>query len=362
MMATSTLFLDTTPVEIGNLNSSSLPSLIADKYNKAKIIVLSDTNTYEHCWPLLQTNFDFLSTAEILVIDPGEENKSIEICTQLLESLLDYKIDRHDLLLTLGGGVVSDLGGFIASIYKRGLDFIHIPTSLLGMVDASIGGKTGINLQHYKNLIGTIRFPMATYIDPQFLYTLPEKELKNGMAEMFKHALIQDENLWEKLSAIKQLEELISESYIQRSVHIKIEIVKNDPTEKGLRKILNFGHTIGHALESYFFTHDPIDHGHAVALGMLCETHIATQQKKIEHATLQHVETVLLKWFDIPFIPQTEFPTIINLLYHDKKNYGNKIQCSLINRIGNCLFDQVIHEQECYMALDYLQKITRYNL
>ena len=239
-------------IEIGSIIESSFGKLLEEKYSNARKIILVDENTHDHCLEYLITSYSVLEEAEVMLLPVGEENKVMEVCFQVWEAFSEYKIVRSDVVINLGGGVVTDMGGFIASIYKRGLDFIHIPTSLLGMVDASIGGKTGIDLGSYKNQLGVFRDPVAVYIDPSFLQTLPGIELVSGYAEMIKHTLIADKEHWKLLHQLDPIRLLQTNHYtemIERSVEIKAGIVNNDPVEKGRRKILNFGHTIGHAIE-----------------------------------------------------------------------------------------------------------------
>ena len=269
-----TINLNIYPIEIGNLEDSSLQGLISQKYFNSKIIIIVDENTNEFCLEYLLTTFDFLKDAEIILIPEGESSKVLDLCAQIWDTWTDYHIERKDVVINLGGGVVCDLGGFSASIYKRGLDFINIPTTLLAMVDASVGGKTGVDLGKYKNQLGVFADPEAVYIDIAFLQTLPVGEIYNGFAEMLKHGLIVNAKHWEELSFLKEVEKEITIEHIYASLLIKNGIVLEDPFEAGLRKKLNFGHTIGHALEGYFSVKDPISHGYAVALGILAESFI----------------------------------------------------------------------------------------
>ena len=196
-------------VEIGNLTKSSFQNLLSSKYINSKKVILVDENTHDFCLEYLLTTFDELKEAEVMLLPVGEENKVMEVCFQVWEALSEYKIGRKDVIINLGGGVVSDMGGFIASIYKRGIDFINIPTTLLSMVDASIGGKTGIDLGRHKNQLGTFTDPIAIYIDVLFLQTLPQTEILNGYAEMLKHALIFDEAYWNELISITSMNDLL---------------------------------------------------------------------------------------------------------------------------------------------------------
>jgi 3-dehydroquinate synthase len=271
-------------IEFGSILSSSFEALIDVRYEKSKKIIIVDENTHDNCLEYLLTSFDQLKDAEVMLLPAGEENKVMEVCFQVWNALSEYRIGRKDLIINLGGGLVTDMGGFMASVYKRGVDFIHIPTSLLGMVDASIGGKTGIDLGPFKNQLGTFSQAQKIYIDPIFLATLPEAELWNGYAEMLKHALIADPDHWKSLISISSPEELINLSLIQKSAEIKMSFVNQDPFEKGSRKLLNFGHTIGHAIEGFSLEKDqPIAHGHAVAIGLLLESELSFRGTVARH-------------------------------------------------------------------------------
>src|SRR5690554_6762169 len=241
----------------------------------SKIFILTDRNTGEQCLPILIAGMPVDFEYDIIEVDPGEENKNIDFCIGIWKMLLDFGAERNSLLINLGGGVVTDMGGFAASTYKRGIDFIQIPTTLLSQVDASIGGKTGIDLDTVKNIIGTFTQPQAVFINVDFLKTLDKRQLVSGFAEMIKHAFIFDANYYQELKAFDF--DHPSEAMIYRSVQIKNEVVKEDPKESGLRKILNFGHTIGHAVETYSIDNDKdsLVHGEAIAIGMICEAYLS---------------------------------------------------------------------------------------
>jgi len=341
-------------IEIGNIEHLSFASKIIESYKNAKIIVLADENTYRFCWNKLIVAVEFLQTAELIIIPPGEENKTLDTCSNVWEILSNYKVGRHDLIINLGGGVITDTGGFIASVFKRGIHFINIPTTLLGMIDASFGGKTGVNIENYKNQLGVFNNPIATYIDKSFLYTLPTNHIKNGFAEIIKHALINDTILWERIVKIKELSEIFSDDIFKRALKVKIEIVNADPKELGLRKILNFGHTIGHAIEGHFFNFYRLEHGHAVALGMIAESYIATKIDKLSMNEFRQIINFIKKYFLIPSIAKTEITEIVELMKNDKKNYEGKIQCALIDKIGHCMYDQPIDEELITESLIFL--------
>lgn len=341
-------------IEIGSIENSSFSEYISSNYSDSKIIIMVDENTNDYCLEYMITTFDFLADAEVMLLPEGEENKVMEVCFQVWEALSEYRIGRRDLVINLGGGVVTDMGGFIASVYKRGIDFIHIPTSLLAMIDASIGGKTGIDLGMNKNQLGVFQNPKAIFIDKTFLGTLEPREMVNGFAEALKHGLVRDKALWECLISINNLSEISTDEKIAQIISIKLDIVNADALEKGLRKILNFGHTVGHALEGYYLFKDPIDHGHAVALGIICESFISNRLGKLSNEEFAEIEKMILAWFPIPTIKISDIPGVLELLHNDKKNHSGKIQCCILERIGLCNYDQPIDEQLFHESLVYL--------
>ncbi|MEY4805472.1 MAG: hypothetical protein RL331_2002 [Bacteroidota bacterium] len=326
------------PLEWGPLSNARFIDLLA-QFSNSKIAILVDENTHDHCLEYLITGFEALATAEVIMLPAGEENKVLEVCFQVWETLTEAGFGRHDLLLNLGGGVVTDLGGFVASVYKRGFAFVHIPTSLLGMVDAAVGGKTGIDLAGYKNQLGTFQEPLATFVDTGFLQTLPDTEWRNGFAELLKHALIADKTLCEALTQIKNIPLELTADQIRRGVDIKREIVAQDPTEQGLRKILNFGHTIGHALESYYLNTDiPLAHGHAVAIGMLLEAQLSVYQANLSQTEFAAIEKCIKQTYPIQIPNDAE--ALWTLMQQDKKNANGEVRICLLPQIGSCLFDQ----------------------
>ncbi|TNE55683.1 MAG: 3-dehydroquinate synthase [Bacteroidetes bacterium] len=353
------MILSPPPPHIGKLYESDLKVLLETDYAESQKVILVDELTQEHCLPYLLENFTALSRAEIIVIPVGEESKSLEIAAQIWQSLSEYHISRHDLLINLGGGVVTDLGGFIASVYKRGIDFINIPTSLLGMVDAAIGGKTGIDLGPYKNQLGMFAHAKRTYVDPAFLNTLADDEFLSGMAEMWKHAMIGDPENWNELLSITEKEELEAK-IIERSLLIKHKIVEEDPFEKGPRKQLNLGHTIGHALEGLSLQNGrPLKHGYAVALGILCESHIAFQRKMLQQEAYDQIVEVLSNRYPSYELSEQERQTVLYLMRQDKKNKGQKILAVLPTGIGDCEIDQVLEEEDIIGSLKWLnEKLT----
>jgi len=280
---------------------------------------------------------------EVLEIASGEINKNIATCMHLWETLSQLNADRKSLVVNLGGGVVTDLGGFVASTFKRGVKFINVPTTLLSMVDASIGGKTGVDLGPLKNQIGVINQPEMVLIIPEFLKTLEERQLQSGYAEMLKHGLIASASYWETLkfvSTFKGIDAMISDS-----VAIKNKVVLEDPTELNIRKILNFGHTLGHAIESYFLEsneHETLLHGEAIAVGMILEAFLSTKISGLSETELHEIKKVFLERFDKIEFSTTDIANILSLLKFDKKNSHGTINFVLLSAIGEPVIDQQI--------------------
>jgi len=353
------LMSDSNQIEFGPIVSSSFEGVINEQYKVARKVIIVDENTHDNCLEYLLTSFDALKDAEVMLLPAGEENKVMEVCFQVWNAFSEYKVGRKDLVINLGGGLVTDMGGFIASVYKRGVDFIHVPTSLLGMVDASLGGKTGIDLGPYKNQLGTFTPAERIYIDPIFLGTLPEAEVWNGYAEMLKHAMIADASHWNALVGIEKAEDLIDLALIKKSANIKLGIVQADPLEKGLRKLLNFGHTIGHAIEGFSIEkQEPVAHGHAVAIGILLESELSFRRGVLEEDQFCGIQNAIKKIFPLVALENdTEIEQIIELMHNDKKNQEGKILGILINRIGSCDFDCEFEIDEVRTVLKTLRTV-----
>jgi len=329
-------------------NTAELNQLILI-LNPNKIFFLVDENTHEHCLPLLLADLPDLGEYEILEIEPGEENKSLEVAANLWLSLAELGTERNDVLINVGGGVVTDLGGFVAATYKRGMPFINVPTSLLAMVDAAHGGKTGIDLANAKNLIGLIVNANAVYSQASFLETLPKNQLKSGFAEMLKHGLIADAQHWE--NALESFP-TITEELINRSAEIKLEIVAQDPTEKGKRKLLNFGHTLGHAIESYLLENErPILHGEAVAAGVIIEADLSRNFAQLSNNDFVEIEKKIDSIFSRISLQSTEIDEILAWLKFDKKNKGGKNKFTLLNSIGSAVYDVEIGLDDVKLGL-----------
>lgn len=323
-----------------------------------KIFVFADSNTSEVCLPLFREMLDDFNGFDLIETDPGEENKNIDFCIGIWKTLLDFEADRKCLMINLGGGVITDMGGFVASTYKRGIDFINIPTTLLSQVDASVGGKTGIDIDNVKNMVGTFTLPQAVFIETAFLKTLPDRELLSGFAEMIKHGLIIDRNYYNELKNSNYLQ--IEAQAIHRSVAIKNEVVTEDPLEKGLRKILNFGHTIGHAVETYALIHDkkPLTHGEAIAIGMICEAFLSQKNNTLSAADLSDITTYISQLYPSYHLKKESFKPLMELMQSDKKNENGQIMFSLLSEIGKCDYNCRVSESDILESFAYFNAIA----
>ena len=320
--------------------------LKGNKYSNLFIIVDSKTN--DLCLPKFLPYLETELTIEIIEFDAGEAHKNIETCIEIWKVLTEFGADRKTLIINLGGGVVTDLGGFVASTFKRGVDFINIPTTLLAMVDASVGGKNGVDLGNLKNQIGVINVPKMVLIDTSYLDTLPKNEMRSGLAEMLKHGLIFDKVEWEKFLDMKSIDFADFDAFISHSVGIKNKIVIQDPTEKNIRKALNFGHTLGHAVESYFLESEnktTLLHGEAIAAGMILESYISWQKKLITADEYQQIKSTIKGIFDDIVFEENDLNPIMELLIHDKKNEYGSIQFALLDGIGQIKINQEVENE-----------------
>lgn len=329
-------------------NNSAYRSLEEHLENKkySKLFILVDENTNLHCLPVFLKELKGDYKFEILEIPSGEVHKNISTCTDVWERLSDLDADRKSLLLNLGGGVVTDLGGFVASTFKRGIDFINIPTTLLSMVDASVGGKTGVDLGSLKNQIGVINQPEMVLIIPFFLKTLNERQLRSGFAEMLKHGLISDNSYWNNLKSVSDFNFL--EEHIYRSILIKNEVVLQDPTEQNVRKTLNFGHTLGHAIESSFLDNPEkgsLLHGEAIAIGMILEAYLSHHLTGLPKEQLNDITQTFIDRFGKVVITNGDIQNILALLRFDKKNSHGNINFVLLESIGKCRIDVHVPDQ-----------------
>lgn len=321
----------------------------------SKLFILTDSIVNECCMPHFLAHLPTEVPFEIIEVEPGEEHKNLETCYSVWQVLTELGADRKSIMITLGGGVVTDLGGFIASVYKRGIDCINVPTTLLGMVDASIGGKTGIDLDGIKNQIGTFSTPKMVVIDTSFLETLDGRQLRSGYAEMLKHGLIYNKEYWSLLKDSAGLSFEDFEDLIFHSVYVKNEVVSQDLKELGIRKILNFGHTLGHAIESYFLTttnQEPLLHGEAIAMGMILESHISLQKGRLTTDEYFDIKKGISGIFPQISLSSDAFEEVLEWLKHDKKNLKGQVLFVLLDGIGQAVIDQEVTMDLIYKAFE----------
>lgn len=314
----------------------------AKKYSS--VFLLVDSNTRQHCLPLLLGRFRFPETMVILETSPGEKSKNLDTCSKLWYEMAMLGADRHSLLICLGGGVICDLGGFIASTYQRGIDFIYLPTSLLAQVDAAIGGKTGVNLKNLKNYIGLFSPPDAVFIFTEFLKSLPYNELLSGYAEILKHALLSSEKTYRQLArrfpcaaALKRTDDW--SLVVQRSVKIKNNVVIKDPFERDMRQVLNLGHTAGHAFESHSlgYNRDILLHGFAVAMGLVVELRLSVHHCEFQEKLAGDIISYIFSVFPFYSFDPAEIQDIAALMGFDKKNRAGEIQMTLLRQPGDLI-------------------------
>lgn len=342
-----------------NESGYSFVNQFINKKKYSKIFVLADQNTNAFCLPGFLSRLAADIPIEIIELDaegnPSEHLKDIATCTRIWTLLTEMGGDRKSLLINLGGGVITDLGGFVASTFKRGIDFIHVPTTLLAMIDAAIGGKNGIDLGPLKNQVGTITVPGLLLIDTQFLHTLPQREMRSGLAEMLKHGLIADAAYWQQLQDLGALVWDDLDKLIYRSVEIKNDIVRQDPSENGIRKALNFGHTLGHAIESHFLeTGKPLLHGEAIAAGMVLESYLSKEKLLLSETAYLEVKNTVNALFERITFDENDISDILGLLIHDKKNEYGKVQFALLDGIGKTALGQFVENSSILAAFaDY---------
>ncbi len=326
--------------------------------NASNIFVIVDSNTKKYCLPYFNDRISSEFNFEIIDFKAGEQHKNIDTCLTIWNDLSAKGGDRNSLIINLGGGVVTDLGGFIACTFKRGVEFINIPTSLLAMVDASIGGKNGIDLGDIKNQIGVIKPAKMVLIDTQFLSTLPKEHLLSGKAEMLKHGLIDSDLYWKSIKELEIDNQSELEERIWESILIKDKIVSQDPFEKRERKMLNYGHTLGHAIESYSLKNaatKSLLHGEAVAIGMILATYLSHQHLDFPEEKLNDVSYTLLKSYPKVQLSKEDIQKIIALLIYDKKNRSGKVMFVLLEDIGKFKVDQEVPDELILKAFEYYQ-------
>lgn len=324
------------------------------------IYVLTDDHTYADCWPVISKYFS-LRHAHMITIPAGDDHKDLDALAQVWEELSKSGATRHACLINLGGGMVTDLGGFAASTFKRGIDFVNIPTTLLAMVDASVGGKTGINFNGLKNEVGVFNRANAVIISPLWLSTLDDGNLRSGYAEMIKHALLADRVKWAEIINFpleKPNLNMLGEM-VKKNVEVKERVVEQDPRETGVRKALNLGHTVGHALEAFSLYkegHEPLLHGYAVAYGLIAELYLSATKVGFPTDVLHQTVGFIREFYGTPAITCDDYPELISLMKHDKKNSGKHINFTFLSDIGEIKINQTAKEEEIKQALDFLRE------
>ncbi len=344
------------PVFIGNNSISNLSLFLKQKnFTDSSFFILLDENTHKYCLPKLITSVEQLKGAEIIEIESGDLSKNIEICSGIWQTMLELGADKNSVIINLGGGVVCDLGGFISSLFKRGIRFINIPTSLMAMVDAGIGGKTGVNIGEIKNQIGSFANPEAVFIDTDFLSTLTNREIMSGFAEIIKYALIYDASLWKKIKETNTDDISLLYKLILRCVEIKAQITDCDPYEKNIRKILNFGHTIGHAIETVYMGKgkNAISHGEAVAHGIVMESFISSKIKGFSLKQTDEITGFIFSKYKPIKFSKSETDKIIETMKFDKKNTNGETRFSLIKSIGTASYNNYVETNIVKESFEY---------
>ncbi len=338
------------------LTQSPLKSLqeILRESEHSSIAILVDEHTEASCYPL----FADLPDHVLIQIHSGEQHKTITTCEHIWSKLTSARFDRKSVLINIGGGVIGDMGGFAAACFKRGIDFINIPTTLLAQVDASIGGKLGIDFEGLKNHIGVFRMPLKVIISPIFLNSLDQRQINSGFAEVIKHGLIYDIEYFKSLKSPESYGQDQFLSLISESIKIKNQVVEKDPQEHGLRKILNFGHTIGHAIESLFLeSNHTLFHGEAIAVGMICETFLSKKKLGLKKDQLNEIIefiTGIYPKIDLNNLDKTQF---LDKLEQDKKNKGIDIQAALLSEIGSAKYEVSISKEDAIESLDFYSSV-----
>jgi 3-dehydroquinate synthase len=334
-------------IKISTNASADLSSFLKER-SFTRLAVLTDENTAVHCYPLVKKS---LPDHKVITVAAGEQNKTLTTCSEIWKAMTDQNLDRHSLMVVIGGGVLGDMGGFCAATYKRGIDFVLIPTTLLAQVDASIGGKLGIDFENFKNHIGVFQLPALTLIDSAFNKTLPPAEKRSGFAEIIKHVLISDRTLWNEITS-KEFDSQNWERLVRHSIEFKSRVTGEDPKEKGLRKILNAGHTIGHAIETHLLSTDrKVMHGEAVAAGLVVESYISVKKGMLKQQEFESISEYVLKTFGKVGIVKADIESVVGLVRQDKKNQGDKVLCVLLEAVGKARYDVEITADEVTHAL-----------
>lgn len=340
-----------------NLQQSLAEAMVACTFDR--LFVLCDENTKQFCLPTLSTGLgmtDDNPSYTLITIPTGDINKSLDSLSHVWKGLQQGGATRHSLMINLGGGMLTDLGGFAASTFKRGIQFINIPTTLLAMVDASVGGKTGINFGGLKNEVGVFRNASCVILDTTFLRTLDRENMLSGYAEMLKHGLISNEKHWAELMKGEVLSVEQNAQLIADSVAVKQHIVLEDPTEKGIRKALNLGHTAGHAFESFAMKRQPVLHGYAVAWGLIVELYLSVIKCGFPQDRLRQTVAFIRENYGQFNITCKDYPELLELMHHDKKNIGSTINFTLLGGIGDIRINKTATEEEIKEALDFYRE------
>lgn len=369
-MYTIRLKLKGNKIFYGSASLKTLNRFLSEKFRSSSYFILTDRRISKYCLPLLLRYCPILKRANIIEINGGEEAKNIDSCQAIWNYLLRKKAERTDLIINLGGGVITDIGGFVAATFKRGIPFINIPTTLMAMIDAATGGKNGIDFRGVKNAIGAFTVPEAVCIYHPFLITLPRREFNAGLAEALKHGLIANRDYWNlirKLSSVpypqRAANEHILKYLIKPSVRIKTKITYGDPLEHGSRKLLNFGHTIGHAAESFFLTRGrrkKLLHGEAISTGLICEAYLSHLKKSLSARELEEIVTTVLNFFPRYPVGKNNYNKILDFMENDKKNRNGKINFTLLKRIGNATTDNFCGRKDIVKALTFYDSVVRF--
>jgi 3-dehydroquinate synthase len=325
----------------------------------SKFILMVDENTRSLCLPPLLEKLDQLRDRTVIEIPSGEDKKNIKTCVEIWQNLIDLKADKNTVLVNIGGGVLTDIAGFIAATYRRGIRYINFPTTLVGQIDAAFGGKVGVNLSEMKNQIGVFANPDAVYIYTAFLKTLPVRDKLKGFAEVVKYALIMDQHFWKLLKNVNFVQIKFWDDIIFRSLEIKNRIVKNDPLDKRLRKRLNFGHTIGHAFETIALQRmdKSLSHGSGLAMGIICETFLSCKMKGLSWEIMEEIASYILQNFPYYRLEDDEVEKIMEILQHDKKNTGESVNFTLIPSLGHALIDQFCDPDDILSCLQFYREL-----
>ena len=343
-------------VVISNQLDRTLAEAIAECEHD-KVFVLADETTAKCCLPVIE-KFDGMAEAKRIVIKATDTHKNLDSLSHVWQALSEGGATRHTLLINIGGGMVTDLGGFAASTFKRGINYINIPTTLLSMVDASVGGKTGFNFRGLKNEIGMFNNASSVILDTTFLKTLDEENILSGYAEMLKHGLIANQKMWAELMNYEFRNENLEvlKRMVAESVAVKQRIVTEDPTEKGIRKALNLGHTAGHAFESLALTRKPVLHGYAVAWGLICELYLSCVKTGFPTDKMHQTVRFIKEHYGKMDITCDDYPTLLELMTHDKKNVAGVINFTLLGGIGDIRINQTATKDEICEALDFYRE------